>query len=197
MNYEKIYTQLIDRAQSENRQKGCGVYFESHHIIPKCLTGSNDKTNLVLLTAREHYVAHKLLCEIYIDNVKLHYAMWAMINGVTKRTGYRVTSWDYNRIKQNHCVSVQETHTNKIVSDETRNKQSIFRLNNERIMCQYCNVISDTGNINRWHNDNCKDNPNNVLNIHTQHTCEYCDIRTTKTNIIRWHNEKCKFKTKK
>jgi hypothetical protein len=197
MNYEKIYNQLIERSQIENRKKSCGIYFERHHIIPKCIGGSNDKTNLVLLTAREHYIAHKLLCEIYPDNIKLHYAMWAMINGVTKRTDYRVSSRDYDRIKQNHVVAVRKTHTNKIVSIETRNKQSNIRLNAERVACRYCNVISDIGNINRWHNDNCKDNPANVPNIHIQHTCEYCDIRTTKTNIIRWHNNKCKFKPKK
>jgi hypothetical protein len=197
MDHEKIYNQLIDRAQSENRQKGSGVYFERHHIIPKCLGGTNDKSNLILLTAREHYIAHKLLCEIYPDNVKLHFAMWAMINGVTKRIGYHVSAREYNRIKQNHGDAIRKTQTNKFVSAETRAKQSNIRLNSERIACQYCNVISDIGNINRWHNDNCKDKPGNVLNIHTQHTCEYCDIRTTKTNIIRWHNNKCKFKPKK
>ena len=74
MNYEKIYTQLIERARSENRMKGCGIYFEQHHIVPKCLNGSNNKTNLVLLTAREHYVAHKLLCEIYPEKTKLQTA---------------------------------------------------------------------------------------------------------------------------
>lgn len=197
MNYEKIYNQLIIRSQSENREKGCDIYFEQHHIIPKCLGGSNKKENLVLLTAREHYIAHKLLCEIYPDNMKLHYAMWAMINGCTKRAGYRVSSREYDRIKQNHVAAVRETHTNKIVSIETRNKQSNTRLNADRIACRYCNIISDTGNINRWHNDNCKNNPDNVLNIYTQHTCRYCDIQTTKTNIIRWHNDKCKFKPKK
>ena len=33
MDYKKLYSQLIERAQIENRQKGCGVYFESHHIV--------------------------------------------------------------------------------------------------------------------------------------------------------------------
>ena len=33
MDYEKIYSQLIERSQSENRKKGCGIYFERHHIV--------------------------------------------------------------------------------------------------------------------------------------------------------------------
>jgi hypothetical protein len=44
-----------------------GEYFENHHIVPKCKGGSNDKSNLVLLTSREHFLAHKLLWLIYRD----------------------------------------------------------------------------------------------------------------------------------
>jgi len=36
-------------------------YTERHHILPKSLGGSNDQTNLVALTAREHYLCHLLL----------------------------------------------------------------------------------------------------------------------------------------
>ena len=49
MNYEKIYEQLMERAQYENRKKGMGIYYEQHHIIPHCLGGNNNKYNLVLL----------------------------------------------------------------------------------------------------------------------------------------------------
>ena len=65
MNLDKCYLNLIQRAKGENRQKGLGIYFEEHHIIPKCLNGTDDPDNLVLLTAKEHYVAHHLLHKIY------------------------------------------------------------------------------------------------------------------------------------
>lgn len=58
--YSKIYYSLIKKAQTENRSKKNG-YYESHHIIPKSLGGSNQKVNLVLLSAREHFIAHLLL----------------------------------------------------------------------------------------------------------------------------------------
>ena len=75
MNYTKIYKTLMERAKSENRKKGSGVYYESHHIIPDFmfkersrkgpkghLSGNpNDKKNLVLLTEREHILSHILL----------------------------------------------------------------------------------------------------------------------------------------
>lgn len=110
MNYEKIYKQLIERAHSENRQKGCGVYFERHHIIPKCLGGTNNKTNLILLTAREHFIAHKLLCEIYPAETKLHYALWRMMNLQTKNheRNYIVSSNEYERHKKTQQEHVQK-----------------------------------------------------------------------------------------
>ena len=58
--YYKWYVNLIQTAQSKSRSKKNGA-FDSHHIIPKSLGGSNEKTNLVLLTHREHYIAHMLL----------------------------------------------------------------------------------------------------------------------------------------
>jgi len=58
MNYEKIYNQLIERARQRTFVDG---YTEIHHIIPKSEGGTDDKDNLVELTGREHFVAHKLL----------------------------------------------------------------------------------------------------------------------------------------
>lgn len=74
MNYEKIYNQITERAKIRILEG----YRERHHIIPKCMGGANDANNLVELTAREHFLCHRLLCEIYPDNHKLWYALWAM-----------------------------------------------------------------------------------------------------------------------
>lgn len=77
--YKKIYKSLIEKAKSENRKKNNKEYYESHHIIPDFmfkerkrkgpkghLSGNpNDKNNIVLLTPREHFIAHALLYKIY------------------------------------------------------------------------------------------------------------------------------------
>lgn len=80
MNYKKIYEQLIVSRKSLNRVKNNDGMLESHHIIPKCLGGSNDKENLVLLTPKEHYVAHLLLTKIYKgkEKAKMCYAFLMM-----------------------------------------------------------------------------------------------------------------------
>ena len=76
MNYQKIYNQLIQKRQ----QILVEGYSERHHIIPKCLGGSNKSNNLVRLTAREHFIAHQLLAKIYSNNKKILYAAYMMSN---------------------------------------------------------------------------------------------------------------------
>ena len=49
--------------------------YENHHILPKCLNGSDEPYNLVKLSAREHYIAHKLLIKIYPNEQCLKSAM--------------------------------------------------------------------------------------------------------------------------
>jgi hypothetical protein len=80
MNYQLIYDNIITRAITESRYKSTNQYFECHHIVPKCIGGSNEKSNLVLLKAREHFIVHWLLIRIYPDNRKLAHAFWAMCN---------------------------------------------------------------------------------------------------------------------
>ena len=88
MNYKQIYNDLITKCTQEYEQrltyKNTGFYYEKHHILPKCLDGSNEKNNLVLLTAKEHYLAHHLLVKIYPNNNSVIYSFWMMCNGSLK-----------------------------------------------------------------------------------------------------------------
>ena len=75
MDYKKIYDGIVNKAKLENRVKLSKLvinymYYENHHIIPKCLKGSNNKENLVLLTPREHFIAHLLLTNMYTGSAK-------------------------------------------------------------------------------------------------------------------------------
>lgn len=70
MNYLKIYNQIIER----RKIKEPVGYKEKHHIIPRCLNGSDKKDNLIYLTAREHYICHLLLVKIY-KNTNYYYKL--------------------------------------------------------------------------------------------------------------------------
>ena len=80
MDYQKIYNQIVEKAKNRMLEG----YKEKHHIIPKCLGGNNDKDNLVELTAREHFLCHMLLCEIYPKEYKLKHALFLMAIGKQK-----------------------------------------------------------------------------------------------------------------
>lgn len=71
MNYELVYKKLVQRGQERGTVEG---YKETHHIIPRCMGGTDDKDNLVDLTPEEHYVAHQLLVKMYPENRLLLYA---------------------------------------------------------------------------------------------------------------------------
>lgn len=83
--YNRWYCDIITKAknrgfltkQSASDELG---YTEAHHIIPKCIGGTDDQSNLVLLTAREHFVCHLLLTKFVQDNMahKLVYAAWQL-----------------------------------------------------------------------------------------------------------------------
>lgn len=85
MEYKKIYDSIVYNAKLQNRKKKTGIYYESHHIIPKCLGGTDDSNNKVLLTGREHFLVHKLLHKIYPNTPHLQAAFGAMLWGKEKR----------------------------------------------------------------------------------------------------------------
>lgn len=90
MNYLHHYTALIERA----RNRVLHEYTESHHIIPRCLLGSDDASNLVELTPEEHYVAHQLLVKIYPLNRKLlHAACMMAVSGSKTFRNNKLYGW--------------------------------------------------------------------------------------------------------
>ena len=78
MNYEKIYNELITKGRLRGTKRSLSYYAEEHHIIPRCIGGTDDKENLVALLPREHFIAHRLLAKMYPEVKGLHYAVSLM-----------------------------------------------------------------------------------------------------------------------
>jgi HNH endonuclease len=78
--YTIWYHLIIDNARSRTLSQG--VYIECHHIIPRSLGGTDDSSNLVKLTAREHFICHLLLTKMVEGNSRraMSYALWGMMN---------------------------------------------------------------------------------------------------------------------
>jgi len=110
MNYQKIYDAIIVNAKKyanfrKNQKKLKLQYFEKHHVIPKCLGGNNLKENLVLLTPKEHFICHKLLCKIFPESGKLKYAYFRMCT--------------YTKLRDLHVSASSYSEAKNLVSEET------------------------------------------------------------------------------
>jgi 5-methylcytosine-specific restriction endonuclease McrA len=76
--YFKWYYEIVKNASN----RVIFGYVEKHHIVPKSLGGTNEKSNLVSLTAREHFVCHRLLTKMTIgeSKYKMIHASWRLAN---------------------------------------------------------------------------------------------------------------------
>jgi hypothetical protein len=61
----KYYTLYIKIIRNRLSHPLIDIYTENHHIIPKCLGGTDNIENLVELTAKEHFICHYLLTKVY------------------------------------------------------------------------------------------------------------------------------------
>lgn len=102
MNYQKHYNLLIKKSQNRILEG----YVERHHILPKCLGGSNNKENIAILTAEEHFVAHQLLVKIYPGNHSLAHAAIMMCTG-SKNQLRNNKMFGWLRKKHAEAVSLQ------------------------------------------------------------------------------------------
>lgn len=97
MDYEAIYGRIIDRA----RGRFLSCYAESHHIVPRCMGGTDERANLVRLTPEEHFLAHQLLVKMHPGNPRLIFAVKAMaMNPLGKRANNKMFGWlrrEYSR----------------------------------------------------------------------------------------------------
>ena len=85
---------------SRAKTRSLNEYTETHHIVPKCMNGRDERSNLVALTPEEHYVAHQLLIKIYPTNHKLIYAATMMCVASKSHCGKRINNKLYGWIRR-------------------------------------------------------------------------------------------------
>ena len=135
MNYKQIYNQLISKRQQETPPKNC--YTETHHIKPKCLGGTNETTNLVKLTAREHYIAHLLLAKIY-NTYGMYAAVIYMQTGRFKNRKFKFNSRLYQKIREEFANKMSQKmkgktswNKGKKMSNDFKQKVSVAKKGNK------------------------------------------------------------------
>jgi len=116
MNYHKIYDQLIARCKDRGDIDG---YKEIHHIIPKSMGGhKTDPNNLVVLTAREHFIAHFLLAKIHGGT------QWYAIQRMRGNDGFYINSRLYEVARREIAKDLKRRMSGVPKTDEQRAKMS-------------------------------------------------------------------------
>lgn len=109
MNYQSHYDRLVEK---HGLKKKPDFYVERHHILPKCLGGSDEESNLVYLKADAHFVAHQLLVKINPDHYGVSYAAIMMT---------RTTS---QQVRSNKLYSWLKEQFSKVCSEFQKNRFS-------------------------------------------------------------------------
>lgn len=155
MNYKRIYHNIINNATFRKKAPG----LEKHHIVPSSCGGSNDKTNLVYLTTREHLICHLLLVKIYKDNPifrkKMIYALWWMSKTRNNINGCKITSRTYAFARE----EFSKNHPNKCNERKKRfidnHKAGFYKYDYEKVsqsLKETLNKLSKEDMLNRMKN---------------------------------------------
>ena len=133
MNYRKLHDSILNNAISRSwtKTKSNGTYVENHHIVPRSSGGTDDSTNLVYLTAREHYLIHWLLYKI--NPTRANASAWHcfQMKGMSEGRRYTSHSFKYAReaksksmtgVKRDPSIGrkVSASQKGKIISKEQR-----------------------------------------------------------------------------
>ena len=78
ITYHEFITNILESRERFNTDKN--IYTERHHIVPKCIGGNNDDTNLIDLIPKEHFIAHYLLAKENPNEYKLLQALKCMLS---------------------------------------------------------------------------------------------------------------------
>jgi hypothetical protein len=104
--YSRLYFSIIAHAKEHQLE-----IFEKHHIIPKSLGGSDDSSNLVKLSFRQHFICHKLLTKMVHsknDKRKMTFALH-MMSLNSSRLSRTSKSYEYTRKLRRELGVSEET----------------------------------------------------------------------------------------
>jgi 5-methylcytosine-specific restriction endonuclease McrA len=173
--YTRIYNSIIEQAKSRT----LSGYTETHHIIPKSLGGSNNADNLVPLTAREHFICHRLLTKMtegegwrcMTKAVRFMSHNKSKTKHITNGRTYQYLR-EQNSLAQtgekNHFYGKKHTkETRAIISAKSKGQRNHCVPHSEEAKakiaagvfkgkCPHCGKEGRGNLMKRWHFDNCK-----------------------------------------
>jgi len=185
MNYKKIYTTLIDRA---TRRVNEG-YVEKHHIVPRCLGGTDANENIVNLYPEEHYLAHQLLVKIH----PTHYGVLSAAMLMTKhsKTNKRMNNKLFGWLRKRASLLTKGVPKSEETKTKMRKPKSVeHRLNISKAQ------KANGGNGPAKHKEESKIKNGNTHRLlkRDKVTCPHCNKQGGAIAMPRWHFDNCKEK---
>jgi hypothetical protein len=130
--YKKWYNNIVQNAQTRD----INSYTERHHIIPRSLGGSNESSNLVDLTAKEHFICHWLLVKIHKGEArnKMINALYMMQGNSSNQKRYtsKITGRIYEHLRREYSEYIKKRNTGNQINDEQREKIRQSKLGKKR-----------------------------------------------------------------
>lgn len=125
--YTRTYYSIISNAQQQNRIKSNESYFENHHIIPDSLGGTLKADNMVLLTAREHFICHMLLPKMLTgqDKHKMIFGFNQMLRISENQHRHLPKSHQYEYARKELAISLRVLHTGRKHTEESKLLMSV------------------------------------------------------------------------
>ena len=127
-------------SKAKNRPTPSG-YVERHHALPKAWGGT--EADIVILTAREHFIAHLLLAKAHPTSNMVHAAF--KLACVNRSRGTKINSRVYEMLRKLHAE---------------RAAPIAREANKQKVICPHCNKVGGIAIMRRWHFDFCLHNPN-------------------------------------
>lgn len=199
MDYQKHYDNLINRA----KQRPVDLYTERHHIVPRCMGGTDSKENLVDLTPEEHFVAHQLLVKLFPNNQKLIYAAAMMTRGHNgKRSNNKMFGWIRKQFAETHSKAMKGQKRPKTQEHIENHRKSL--LASEKKFGWTKGVargpMSEEGKLKRSNAlKGIKQPPRDEewrrkqsLVQSKEYTCPHCNLNGVGSAMKRWHFDNCK-----
>lgn len=132
------------------RTKDDEEYLERHHIIPESMGGSNEPSNLVYLTFKEHFISHLLLVKMCTEKknfFKMNRALMAFQRFNPKTQQRSINSRQFEIIKRASKIAnsgVNHPLYGKPVSEETKKKISETKIGPKNPMFGNGKPLSET-----------------------------------------------------
>ena len=119
-NYQKRYQKFIKSRPNRSKKTFDGC--ETHHILPRCMGGKNTSDNLVVLTLREHFIAHLMLSRCFREGTKQRQQMIAATMNFGNRMKISSRMFEKLRLEQGQ---IQSQRMKQLMNDPSWRKRFV------------------------------------------------------------------------